>query len=69
MKKNTILKIINPVLLILVISQVLSGMFAMKLNGEAFEIIHKGGGMILLTLVIFHLILNFNWIKVSYFKK
>jgi heme A synthase len=69
MKKNTILKITNPVLLILVISQVLSGMFAMKLNGEQFEIIHKGGGMILLALVIFHLILNFNWIKASYFKK
>ena len=69
MKKNTALKIINPILLILFISQAVTGLFHMKLSPETFEALHEGGGTILIGLVIIHLILNFNWIKAIYFHK
>lgn len=69
MKKSTILKIINPVLLVLAVSQVLTGVFGGKLPSETFEIFHRDSGAVLLALIIFHLILNFNWVKVSYFRK
>ncbi len=69
MKKNPALKIINPILLVLIISQAVTGLFHTKLSPETFETIHEGGGLILLGLVIVHLILNFNWIRASYFHK
>ncbi len=69
MKKNTILKITNPILLVLSVSQVLTGIFAMSLSEEAFDIFHRDTGTILLVLILFHVVLNFNWIKASYFRK
>jgi hypothetical protein len=69
MKKNTALKIVNPILLVLIISQLVTGFSRMKLSHDTFEVLHKGGGIILAGLVIVHIILNFNWIKVNYFHK
>jgi heme A synthase len=69
MKKNSAHKIINPILFVLIISQALTGLLRMKLSPETFETLHEGGGMILVGLVVVHLILNFNWIKASYFHK
>ncbi len=69
MKKNTILKIINPILLVLIISQAVTGLLHLKLSPETFETLHEGGGLILVGLVIVHLILNFNWVRANYFHK
>ncbi len=69
MKKNTALKIVNPILLILIISQAVTGLSRMKLSPETFEVLHEGGGLILVGLVIVHFILNFNWVKENYFHK
>ena len=69
MKKNTILKIVNPILLLLIINQLATGFFRMKLSRETFESVHEGGAVILACLIVVHLILNFNWIKANYFKK
>jgi len=69
MKKNTALKIINPILLVLIISQAATGLSRMKLSPETFEFLHEGGGMILVGLVVVHLILNFNWVRATYFHK
>ncbi len=69
MKKNTILKITNPILLVLSVSQVLTGIFAMSLSEEVFDIFHRDTGTILLVLILLHVVLNFNWIKASYFRK
>jgi len=69
MKRNTTLKIINPILLVLIISQAVTGLLHTKLSPETFETIHEGGGIVLVGLVIVHLILNFNWIRASYFHK
>jgi hypothetical protein len=46
-----------------------SGFFSGALPHEAFEILHEGGGIALAILVLLHLILNWNWVKATYFKR
>ena len=69
MKKNTLHKILNPILLVLFINQAVTVLFLDELPPRAFEIFHKGGGGILLALIAIHFILNFNWVKANYFSK
>jgi len=69
MKRNTALKILNPILLVLFISQAMTGLFHAKVTHEAFEFFHAGGGKILIGLIVVHFILNFNWVKANYFPK
>jgi hypothetical protein len=69
MKKNTLHKILNPVLLVLFINQAVTVLFLDELPPKAFEIFHKGAGGILLALIAVHFILNFNWVKANYFAK
>lgn len=66
MNRITALKILNPILAVLFLSQMLSGFFAGRLSREAFEILHKGGGVALAIGVGLHVALNGNWIKASY---
>ena len=69
MKKNTLHKILNPILLVLFINQAVTVLFLDELPPWAFQVFHKGGGAILLALVAIHFILNFNWVKANYFPK
>jgi hypothetical protein len=69
MKKNTLHKILNPILLVLFINQVVTVLFLDELPSKAFEIFHKGAGGVLLALIALHFILNFNWVKANYFTK
>lgn len=69
MKQNTMLKVLNPLLGILIINQILTGIFADALPREAFEIMHQTGGFLLAAGVSLHVILNWRWIKANYFKK
>jgi alanine-alpha-ketoisovalerate/valine-pyruvate aminotransferase len=69
MKRNTMLKILNPILPVLVVNQAVTALFSTKMPFETFEFFHKGGGAILICLAIVHLILNFNWVKATYFPK
>ena len=69
MKKNTAHKILTPILLVLIVNQMATGVFGRELSREAFEFLHKGGGIALACLAVVHLILNFSWIKASYFSK
>ncbi len=68
MSKNFLLKIINLILLVLFISQACSGLFHHALSHKSFEIIHEGGGIILVIIAILHLILNWGWIRANYLK-
>jgi len=54
MKRSIALKVINPVLAVLMISQIFSGLFSGALPHEAFEILHEGGGITLAVLVSLH---------------
>ncbi len=69
MKRNTLLKMLNPILAILIINQIASGMFHDYLDHETFEILHEGGGILFSLGILLHVILNWGWIKVNFFKK
>jgi hypothetical protein len=76
MKKNTANKILNPILLIFAINQVVTATIydvpehagsTPIISDETFEFLHEGGGYVLVGLIVLHVILNFNWVRESYF--
>ncbi len=69
MKRNMAFKILNPILLVLFVSQAVTGLFHAKVPHEAFEFFHMDGGKILIGLIVVHFILNLNWVKANYFGK
>ena len=69
MKRNTMLKILNPILAVFFINQAITVIFRDSFSREAFEIFHKTGGMIFLLLIAAHFILNSNCVKANYFGK
>jgi hypothetical protein len=69
MRRNTALKILNPVLVVLFINQAVTALLHDYIPHEAFEIFHQFAGFVLLTLIALHFFLNFNWVKANYFAK
>ena len=69
MKKNTVLKIVNPILGVLLVNQVLMGLMHDMLPHEVFEVFHEGGGIVFAIVAILHVILNWNWIKANFLRK
>ena len=68
MKKNTILKIINPTMGLLLLNQILTGFFGQQLPHKTFEILHKKSAIVIGCLVVAHIILNWSWVKANYLK-
>lgn len=69
MDKKTLLKIVNPILLVLVANQLATG-FRPRLYGPgSFKLMHKQMAVVLSTALATHLILNFSWIRNAYRKK
>jgi hypothetical protein len=69
MSKKKALKGVNVILLVLLINQVSTGLLAMKLPPEVFEWGHRWAAFLLLAVTAVHIALNWNWVKVNYFKK
>lgn len=69
MKRNTALKILNPILLLFFINQATTVFLIDHLSPKAFGLFHKTGGAIFLCLIALHFILNFNWVKANYFPR
>ena len=69
MKKNTILKIVNPVIALLLLCQVCTALLMILIGHGAVGEFHEIGGIFLALGALLHLILNWNWVKASYFKK
>ncbi|MFA5292463.1 MAG: hypothetical protein WC496_05445 [Phycisphaerae bacterium] len=69
MTKNTMLKILNPILAVFFINQTISVIFRDYYSHAAFGIFHKAAGMIFICLIGLHIIFNFNWVKANYFPK
>ena len=67
MKRNKILKILNPILGLLVLNQAITGIFHDAISPQTFEIIHEGGGYTLVVIACLHVILNWTWIKANLF--
>jgi uncharacterized membrane protein YraQ (UPF0718 family) len=66
--KNSILKIINPVLGVLLINQILVGLLHGVLPHEVFEVMHEGGGIVFAIMAVLHVTLNWSWIKANFFR-
>ncbi len=69
MTKVTALKIINPLLGLLLLSQILTGLLSDHIPYEVFDAVHGGGGIALAVLATLHVILNWSWIKANFFRK
>jgi hypothetical protein len=69
MKRNTALKILNPLLFLFFINQTVTVLLREHLSHKTFGLFHKTGGAIFICLIALHIILNFNWIKANYFQR
>jgi len=71
MTKTTMLKIVNPLLLLLVLTQGVTGMFRdqLGLDEAKFELFHVYTGLLLVALALVHLALNWSWIKSQFGRK
>lgn len=69
MNKQRLLKVINPLLAIVFISQAVTGLGHEHIRHEVFEKVHSIGGLLLVLLVAIHLILNWSWVRNTLFKR
>ena len=69
MNRAKILEYINPIIAILIVSQLISALLSDILPQEIFEAWHKGGGLLLFIGIIVHLVLNWGWVKSTYLKR
>jgi len=69
MTRNGVNKILIPLMALLTVNQALTALLGDKMSHEAFEFLHKGGGAVFMILIACHFVLNFNWVKASYFGK
>ena len=67
--RNTMLKILNPILGVLLVSQVLTGALREAMSHEVFEILHQAAGFVFAGTVLLHVGLNWNWVKANFFKR
>jgi CYTH domain-containing protein len=73
MNKMGLLKVINPVLFPAFLLQVVTSLimfFRIKIPHApvVFEI-HEYNGLFIIGLIIAHIVLNWGWVKATYFKK
>ncbi len=72
MNKSILLKIVNPILILLFLSQALTGIFhdpIQEISYESFKVIHGLGGYIFVAAALFHFYLNWQWIKTNFLKR
>ena len=65
MNKAAALKIVNPIIAVLFISQASTGIFHKAVSHELFELLHEKGGYLLAAGIVLHIALNWGWIKNS----
>jgi hypothetical protein len=69
MDKNATLKIVNPLLAILLLSQPFSIILKVLTGWDAFEVLHIVGGIGLLLLAAIHVMLNWGWVRMNLLKR
>lgn len=69
MKRNFILKILNPILAILFLNQFLTGLLHDAIPKKAYEVLHEGGGVAFACAILLHVLLNWNWVKANFYRK
>ena len=69
MMRTFVLKIVNPILGVLLLNQVLTGLLHDMLPHNAYEVLHEGGGIVFAIAALLHVVLNWNWIKANFLRK
>jgi len=69
MKKNSALKVVNPILAILIVNQPFSGLLLSVTHWGFFESLHVVGGALLFVSSAVHLMLNWTWVTSNFGKK
>ena len=69
MTRTSVLKIVNPILGVLLLNQVITGLLHDVLPHEAYEVLHGGGGIVFAIVALLHVMLNWNWIKANFSRK
>lgn len=69
MGKAAALKVVNPVLGVLLVSQLVTGLVGDSLPHEVFEVLHEGGGIALVAMAVLHVILNWSWVRANYLRR
>ena len=68
MDKNAMLKVLNPILAILMLNQPFSALLSAVTGWDVFEILHIGGGILLVLSAAVHLTLNWKWVATNLLK-
>ena len=69
LKKQNLLKVINPIIGILMLIQAGSGIFHQSIPYEIFEKVHGSAGLLLAAGVMIHIILNWSWFRTAFSKR
>ena len=73
MDKMKMLKVVNLGLLVVALMQaatIIVMLFELKfISDQDIERIHKFNGLALVVLLVAHVVLNFSWLRSSYFRK
>lgn len=67
MNRRNLLKIVNILLAILILSQVTTALLNDLLPKDVFELLHEGGGVVLFITALIHIYLNWAWVKANLF--
>jgi len=68
MKKATLLKIVNVLMALLFVNMAVTGVFSGAI-GDLVDLVHVKAGYLFIALAALHIILNWTWIKSTFFKK
>jgi hypothetical protein len=63
MPNKPTLRILNPILAVLMASQLLSGVCRSHVSPETFTWLHVRGGVALMVALAFHLTANWDWVR------
>jgi hypothetical protein len=70
MKKASALKILNPIVAVLFLNQTVTGVLGPSvIDYTLYKVIHGWAGYLFAATVILHFILNWTWVKSTFFKK
>lgn len=68
MKKTFVLKFLNPILFLTALIQIITVVIIKTNPTSQIFTIHEYNGYTLVIIITFHLILNWNWIRSTYFQ-
>jgi hypothetical protein len=69
MKKAGMLKVVNVIVTILFVNQVATGFLHGALPYRAFVVLHQRGAIVFAVAIIVHVVLNWNWVRVTFRRK